>query len=235
MKPPPEKPTTFDVYAEGYGALIRDPLRDKFAASNLFFFERKLQVIRRFFQRRGIDTRTLAWLDAGCGQGDMLRVAKSWFKSAAGCDPSKGMLQACSGLDVKHQSKEEELPFENRSFDFVTAVCVYHHIPIERRPAFTNEALRVLKPKGIYCVIEHNPLNPVTRLIVSRTPVDADARLLGAGETRSLLTSAGATILETRYFLLLPEKIYRYAGYVEDSLTGIPAGGQYAVFSGGVS
>jgi SAM-dependent methyltransferase len=221
----------FDAYSAEYAALIRDPIREKFAASNRFFFERKLDVIRSFYRRRGVETRKLSWLDIGCGQGDMLRVSKSYFGSAVGCDPSEGMLQSCGDLDVRRQPSEDLLPFENHTFDFVTAICVYHHIPNDRRAAFTAEALRLVKPHGIFCVIEHNPLNPVTRLIVSRTPVDAGAHLLTAGRTRRLLSAAGANVLETRYFLLLPQPVYRYFGRLEDWLMRVPAAGQYSVFS----
>jgi hypothetical protein len=43
-----------------------------------------------------------------------------------------------------------------------------------------KEIQRVLRPGGVFSLIEHNPLNPVTRLIVSRTPVDGNAKLLTA-------------------------------------------------------
>src|SRR5579863_7248051 len=92
MKPQQEKPARFDGYADDYAALIRDPIRDKFAAGSAFFFERKIQVIRDFLARAAIDSRALSWLDIGCGQGDLLRAGKQYFKDAAGCDPSHGML-----------------------------------------------------------------------------------------------------------------------------------------------
>ena len=123
------------------------------------------------------------------------------------------------------------LPFDSQSFDFVTVVCVYHHVPVQQRSGFTSEAFRLLKPGGIFCVIEHNPLNPITRLIVSRTPVDADARLLGAGETRNLLCKAGGKILKTEYFLLFPQRIHKYLAFIEDWMAPAPVGGQYAVFA----
>jgi ubiquinone/menaquinone biosynthesis C-methylase UbiE len=80
MKPKQEKPTTFDNYAGNYAELIKDPIREKFAENSLFFFERKIQVIRRFFQQLRILPETMDWLDAGCGQGDMLQVGKPFFK-----------------------------------------------------------------------------------------------------------------------------------------------------------
>jgi len=229
MSKRPENPPEFDSYARNYAELIRDPLREKFTASDRFFAERKIQVIQRFYKMRGVDTRQLAWLDVGCGQGDLLRVGKSHFAAAAGTDPSAKMLEACSDLEVRQQPSPGRLPFDDQSFDFITAVCVYHHVPEDQRLAFTKEILRLLKPRGIFCLIEHNPLNPVTKLIVSRTPVDADAQLLSAREARNLLSSAGCGILDTQYFLFLPERIHKYLGRLEDRLGRIPLGGQYCM------
>jgi ubiquinone/menaquinone biosynthesis C-methylase UbiE len=226
-----ERPTGFDAYANNYAELMRNPIRDNFAAGNQFFFARKLQIIREFFTKLGVATQSLDWLDVGCGQGDLLRLGHTYFKSSAGCDPSESMLASCSDLNVRTQVSMLSFPFENQSFDFLTTVCVYHHVPHEERAAFTHEAFRLLKPGGVFCVIEHNALNPVTQLIVSRTPMDADARLMSAKETRNLLRKAGGRILETKYFLLFPERIHKYARVIEDCLTSVPIGGQYAVFA----
>ena len=231
MKPQQEKPTTFDRFAGDYPALLHDPIREKFATTNRFFFERKVQVTRRFFRRIGIESQELDWLDVGCGQGDMLRVGQPWFKSATGCDPSEGMLRACTDLEVRKQESLEKLPFGDATFDFLTAVCVYHHVPLQHRLPFTREALRLVKPGGIFCVIEHNPWNPATRIIVSRSPIDADANLLSSRETRRLLSAGGAEVLGAKYFLLFPETIHRYVSAIEDSLEALPIGGQYSVFA----
>src|SRR5262249_42252516 len=201
----------------------------KFAASNQFFFERKLQIIREFCRRRNLDTHKLDWLDVGCGQGDLLRLGRSHFRSASGCDPSEGMLESCSDLNVRRQPSTVSLPFESKRFDLITVVCVYHHMAIDERSVFTREALRLLKPGGVFCNVEHNPLNPITRLIVSRTPVDADALLLRARESGRLIRAAGGGVIETQYFLLFPEVIYKYAGVIEDWLTFLPLGRQEAV------
>ena len=225
-----EKPAEFDGYAADYEELIRDPIREKFAQSNRFFFERKIHVIRGFYARQGIDTHRLKWLDVGCGQGDMMRVGQSDFESTSGCDVSEGMLQHCLDLSVRRQPALAEIPFDERSFDFVTAVCVYHHVPEDGRPSLTSAILRVLKPGGVFCIIEHNPLNPATRLIVSRTPVDADAQLLRARTAGQLMSASGAKVIDTRYFLWLPQQIHPYLGGLEDGLSKVPLGGQYAVF-----
>jgi len=227
----PEKAPEFDAYAHDYKDLLRDPLREKFAGENLFFAEQKLQVIRSFFRSLGRDTQSLNWLDVGCGFGELLRMGRPMFASVSGCDPAKEMLRGCGDLDVLLQPSHLQIPFNSSSFDFVTAVCVYHHIPVEQRSIMTAEIARVARPGGILALIEHNPWNPVTRLIVSRTPIDRNAVLLTAGECKRLVRDAGATVVSTRYFLVLPKPIYKHASWVETGLASLPLGGQYAVFS----
>jgi SAM-dependent methyltransferase len=124
-----------------------------------------------------------------------------------------------------------QIPYEDGQFDFVTAVCVYHHVPPADRVRLVTEVRRVLRPGGLFCIIEHNPFNPATRRIVSRTPVDAGAILLTAASTRSLLRQAGFHPHRTEYFLYLPERLYKACGWMERLAGRVPLGGQYAVFS----
>jgi SAM-dependent methyltransferase len=225
--------TEFDDYSSDYESLLRDPLRDRFTsgAGSQFFHIRKRDLILDFWRQRAVDTRRLSYLDLGCGKGELLSLLKPSFGSAAGCDPSTGMMQAVAGVEVRVQNDPCAIPFDNGQFDFVTAVCVYHHVPVPDRARLTAEAKRVLKPGGIFCIVEHNPYNPATRIIVSRTPVDASAILLPPSETRSLLTCAGLSIAEQKFFLYLPAPLYNRAGRVlERALAHVPLGGQYAIF-----
>src|SRR5262245_11208640 len=116
-----QKPLAFDEYATNYDALIRDPIRDRFASGRRFFSERKIEVIRQFFQGRAVRTETLDWVDIGCGQGDLLRLGRPYFKSAGGCDSSSGMLSSCQDLEVRQQLSMDTLPFADGICDFVTA------------------------------------------------------------------------------------------------------------------
>lgn len=220
----------FDSYAQQYAALLADPLRDRFANSN-FFYTRKLGLIREFFRRQRLNARHRSWVDIGCGQGDLLKLGMTEFGLSTGCDVSPAMLRGCEGLTVLRQEQDDALPFADGFADFATAVCVYHHVPLTKRAALTREAARVLKPGGIFCIIEHNPVNPVTRMVVKRSPVDVDARLLGIRETRRLLKEQRFQIVWEQYFLFLPEPLYRRIGFVESRLGRLPLGGQYAVFA----
>lgn len=222
----------FDHYAESYEELLKDPIRDRFGRpGSHFFHQRKRDLIRAYFAGLGADTRTLRYLDVGCGKGELLQLLRDDFHQVAGCDPSPGMLSSGQKLETRVQEDCSKIPFADAAFDFVTAVCVYHHVPVRSRLTLTREVHRVLTPGGTFAIIEHNPFNPVTRLIVSRTVVDKDALLLKPSETREWMRLAGFTCQAPKYFLYFPEKIYRRAGARLEYLLGrVPLGGQYAVF-----
>jgi SAM-dependent methyltransferase len=224
--------TRFDRLSSSYDELLGDPIRDRFTGNeSTFFHRRKADLIRRFFRRRGVNTSGLRYLDVGCGKGELLGLLRSDFERVAGCDVSEAMLRQITGVETRIQSDYLQIPYGDAEFDLVTAVCVYHHVPRADRAALTTEIGRVLRPGGIFCMIEHNPFNPVTRLIVSRTPVDADAVLLPASEAWGLAARAGFAPLERDYFLYLSQVLYGYLGRLEGALAKVPLGGQYAVFS----
>ena len=218
----------FDRYAADYSKLATHPLRD--ALGTGFLHERKWILLRKFYRELGVPTGELSWLDVGCGKGELLELGKSSFARVAGCDPSAGMLEGCEGLNVRTQESPERLPFPDETFHLETAVCVYHHLELEERLPVTREVVRTLKPGGIFGVIEHNPYNPLTRYVVSRIPVDANAKLLTAPVTRQIMREAGLEIVSTVYFLYLPERLYRSLSALESVLAWLPLGGQYAVF-----
>ena len=221
----------FDSYAPAYRTLLRDPIRDRFANGSHFFHRRKAHLIHDFLARQKMSTTRMDWLDVGCGQGELLKIAEGAFARAVGCDPSAKMMESCARIEMVEQYSPTELPFPDRSFDFVTAVCVYHHVPCEQRAGLTASIYRVLKPGGVFCVIEHNPFNPVTQIIVRRCPVDRDAKLLTASAASRLMRCADLKILETAYFLYFPEYVFNRIGRIERYLRPCPIGGQFAIFS----
>ncbi len=222
----------FDRYSASYEELLKDPIRDRFAgARSEFFHTRKRDLIRDYFRRCGVDTHQLAYLDIGCGKGELISLLRKDFAYVAGCDPSPAMLGSAKDVDTRVQDDPGKVPFDTEKFDFVSAVCVYHHVPPEARLALTREIHRVLRPGGVLGIIEHNPYNPVTRLIVSRTPVDADATLLKSAESFHWMSQAGFTHGALKYFLFFPEPLYKRGAHaMEESLRRIPLGGQYVVF-----
>lgn len=220
----------FDKLAGNYKELLSDPIRERFTGRLEFFAERKWDLLCDFYRRNKRDPGRERWLDIGCGMGELLRLGAPSFAGVAGCDPSAEMIKACADIPVALQTSPQSIPFPDASFNLVTAVCVYHHVEPEFRLQLTSEALRVLRPGGTFCIMEHNPLNPATQIIVKRSPIDVNARLLTSGTARRLLRSAGFGALQTTYFLYLPEGMYRRMGGAEKYLSRVPFGGQYAVF-----
>jgi SAM-dependent methyltransferase len=222
----------FDRHSVSYEELLSDPIRDRFAGADSDFFHiRKLDLIRSYFRRLPTDTRKLSYLDVGCGQGKLISLLRGDFARVAGCDVSQCMIDQASGPEIRLQNGPYSIPYRAAEFDVASVVCVYHHVPAPGRILLTREIVRVVKPGGTLIVIEHNPYNPVTRLIVSRCAVDREARLLSAQQTRRLLLGAGLIPEVTSYFLFFPQRIYNKGGAVMERWFSIlPVGGQYAVF-----
>jgi SAM-dependent methyltransferase len=221
----------FDGFSDSYEDLLKDPVRDRFmGAAGDFFHRRKRDLIRRYFEKRGVGTKSLAYLDLGCGKGELAGMLSGDFGRACGCDPSAGMLKTARDIETRVQADPGGIPFADGEFDFVSAVCVYHHVPLAARDGLTAEVRRVLKPGGTFAIIEHNPYNPVTTAIVKRTPVDADAILLKPGEAKKLLRRHAFSVMDVEFFLYLPEKLYRQIGALEALMSKVPLGGQYAAF-----
>jgi len=221
----------FDQYARNYDKLLRDPLRGRFVRSEEFYYRRKWELIADFLNRHTIPPPKQAWLDVGCGKGELLHYGQSRFDCVVGCDLSQEMVREAGGVEVHLQEAPDTLPFPDATFTLATAVCVYHHVEESDRIQLTREIRRVLRPDGIFCMIEHNPYNPVVRLIVNRCPVDVDAHLLSARRARDYASKAGFRFLDVQYFLYLPQKYYERAGGVERFLQKLPFGGQYAMFA----
>ncbi len=118
------------------------------------------------------------------------------------------------------------MPFDDDDFDVSFAVCVFHHILPEHRETVVSEMQRVTKPGGLVLIFEHNPFNCFTQIAVKRCSLDADAILLRAAESRSLLEGAGLDVAEQRYILLTPWE-WSLMERAEKALWGFPFGAQY--------
>ena len=105
-------------------------------------------------------TGTSRMLDIGCGTGFVISLLADTFDEIHGIDPTPAMMEKVDrsrGNIVLHEGVAEELPFEDASFDLVTAYSVLHHLA-DHRPALA-EAARVLRPGGVlYVDLEPNRL-----------------------------------------------------------------------------
>lgn len=224
-----EEVAEFEEYAQTYSELLDDPVRTSFTRDPLHFYWRKWIVLQRLFKVHDLKPESLSWLDVGCGRGELLSMIGDKFAQAGGCDPSSSMLPRNSRFQTVVQPSQTELPFRDHSVDFVTAVCVLHHVHGAHREALMQEVRRVLRPSGHLCIVEHNPWNPITRLIVKRCPIDVDAELHFASQAARLAHKFAFRTVGLDYFLYLPESLFNKFGAVEGLFRKLPLGGQYAL------
>jgi SAM-dependent methyltransferase len=85
-------------------------------------------------------------LDVGCGTGANLEMLAN-FGEAEGVDVSDDALEFCRAKGLKaHKGLAEKLPFEDESFDLVTALDVVEHLDDD--VAGLKEMNRILKKGG---------------------------------------------------------------------------------------
>lgn len=219
---------SFDRFEDSYESELEDVVR--FSGQDADFFTRaKARALCDLTKKHVGEPADLRALDVGCAVGLTDALLTPLFGHVAGVDVSASMVQRAAARNPEASYSTYEggrLPYEEGSFDVVFAFCVLHHIPPISRAAFVKEMHRVTTERGIAVVGEHNPLNPLTRLVVSRCAFDDDAVLLPAGQVDRLFRKAELRPLERRYILIAPwdtPTINR----IEQALRRLPIGAQY--------
>ena len=220
----------FDNYRKNYRDVVQSSI-DFSGLPHSFFQRAKADLLRELIARR-LGPEKPAMLDVGCGVGSLHPLLRGMVGRLSGIDVSSASIaqaRAENG-DVDYRAFDGRcFPFDDARFDLVTAICVLHHVARAEWTHLMNEMRRVVRPGGLICVIEHNPLNPLTRLAVARCEFDRDAVLFGAGRARKLMAAGGLREIGSRHFLLLPWET-KSARLVEGALGNVPLGAQYAVF-----
>lgn len=220
----------FDNYRSNYRNVVQSSI-DFSGLPHSFFMRAKADVLRELIAQR-LGAEKPAMLDVGCGVGSFHPMLRGLVDRLSGIDVSTASIAQAraDNTDVDYRDFDGvTFPFEDAGFDLASAICVMHHVPPAEWAHFVREMCRVVRPGGLVCVIEHNPLNPLTRLAISRCEFDRDAVLLGAGRTQELMSQAGVSEIGTRHFLLLPWEA-NPARRIERALSGVPLGAQYAAF-----
>lgn len=111
---------------------------------------------------RGKDQRKLSMFDVACGTGRFLGQAAQAFPlmpmtgidlSAAYVEMARDHLADRRNIKLL-QGNAETLPVPDASQDIVTSIYLYHELPGDVRQTVTREILRVLKPGGIYVLVD---------------------------------------------------------------------------------
>lgn len=226
------KSAEFDKFAAEYNQLMKNEigLSDEGVA---YFAEYKIKDLAAAARERGLPN-TSAILDFGTGIGNSIPFLKKYFPHS----PLTGVDVSVNSLEIAQkrflgQAKfvafdGHKLPFKDGSFDLVLAACVFHHIEPKLQGGLVEEILRVLRPKGLFLLYEHNPLNPLTRKIVRECVFDEDAQLISAEKAKAILDSAGFSHTRSDFRLFFPKK-FSFLSKIERYLTWFPLGAQYFV------
>ncbi|HEY9278167.1 MAG TPA: class I SAM-dependent methyltransferase [Methylotenera sp.] len=219
-----EKPE-FDHYAASYEHELNRSI-PRLAMESAYLAEYKIERIASNMPNH----QSLNILDFGCGVGRSLNLLRKHFPSAElwGFDVSAKSIalarQRISNVQLTH--KIETLPLH--AFDIIFAANVFHHIPLAQRLSAIQNCKRLLKADGHFFIFEHNPYNPLTRLIFARCVFDQDAAMLRRATTLALAQEAGLSVVRSEYTLFFPRPLAFLRG-LERFLGWLPLGAQYYV------
>jgi SAM-dependent methyltransferase len=213
--------------AERYELQIDDAIR--FARrEHAFFLAAKVEALLDLVARRLPSGMPVRALDVGCGDGRLDAMLEP-LGELHGVDLSPDMVAAAADSAPRGNFQVADgtrLPFADATFDVTFTVCALHHVEPAERLTFMVELARVTRQGGLVVVFEHNPVNPLTRLVVRRCAFDEGVVLVGRRSLGRLARAAGLAVEETRYILFFPWTRAPFP-QLERRLGSLPAGAQY--------
>jgi SAM-dependent methyltransferase len=221
---------SFDDYVQTYKKEVQSSIN--FIGQDVdFFIELKANLIIKLAKKNFNGLDSIKVLDVGSGIGliDQFLIAR--IRNLYGIDVSGGAVENAKARNPKvHYTNYdgESMPFEDNFFDISFAINVMHHVPPKQWESFVNEMKRVTKPGGIIAVFEHNPLNPLTKLAVSRCEFDKDAVLLSNNKVKNIFISSGLKISDSAYIVFFPFKASFFRN-AETIISWLPLGAQHFV------
>lgn len=199
-------PSEFDAYDQTYSETINRALA--FSGMRVDFFTRvKVEYFVDLIESERKPAQKAEVLDIGCGVANSHPLLAGRVGRLAGVDVSRACIARASETNPGNEYKVYDgrnLPYANGSFDVASAVCVFHHVPIAQRLPLAREIRRVLRQDGLFVIFEHNPLNPLTRHVVSKCEFDKDAILLRSHQAETILAEGGFRDVVSRYILTVP-------------------------------
>ena len=104
-------------------------------------------------------------LDLCCGSGQATEVLVQYSQNVTGLDASPKSIKRAQTNVPSAQYVEafaENMPFEDNVFDVVHTSAALHEMNPEQLQEILNEVHRVLKPGGIFTLVDfHSPTNPI--------------------------------------------------------------------------
>lgn len=214
----------FDRHAHDYKAALDRSIAIG-GESSEYFTEYKSAYIDRLL---GLGARRL--LDFGCGVG-LLSAALARRRPDDRIDGFDVSADSLGQIDASLRQRgcfTADASALGRNYDLIVLSNVMHHIPPGQRQATITDLAGRLARGGQLLVIEHNPINPLTRWVVAHCDFDGDAILLRPVEVRRYFGQAGLRRPRRDYLLFFPRFLSALRG-IEPALAWCPAGAQYAL------
>ncbi len=202
----------FHSVAGGYlnkdAAITYDPITKQILVPSETFLRRETA--------HSIPANAKTVLDLGCGTGTATRAIASYLPSAhvTGVDLSPYMVftarlkaQSFSNLSFIH-ANAEHLPFDDNSFDAVTASLLFHETPLDVALRIIKEARRVLKSGGSFVVFDGAQSSGLSKLggqISSQLFLEPYAEQFLSSNIVDLMREAGFSKVSSRPLLLIYE------------------------------
>ena len=223
----------FDKFADSYYEQHRDSISIS-GEEPEFFSEYKISYLRRVADSRGLKIDKI--FDFGSGIGNSIIHFRNHFPesiltcSDASLKSLKLSQKRFGGTEKYLQIPNNTIPHESNYYDLIFSACVFHHISHSEHTMWLNELRRITKPGGMIIIFEHNPLNPLTVLVVNQCPFDVNAKLIRASLLLNELKESNWHNGHIRYHIFFPKQLAKLRQY-ENKLTLLPLGAQYSILA----
>lgn len=214
----------FDQFANEYKRIL-DQSTAIAGESSEYFTDYKAAFVERL-----LDGRSARILDFGCGVGTLSSALARRLPSVAihGYDVSEDSLAQVDPTLRERGLFTSDLEALESGYSLIVISNVMHHIPVVERQGTINRLAGCLAPSGEILVFEHNPINPLTRLVVSRCVFDENAVLLPPREVKRYFRAAGLEVVRNDYIVFFPKPLAALRP-MEPMMGWCPAGAQYAL------
>jgi 2-polyprenyl-3-methyl-5-hydroxy-6-metoxy-1,4-benzoquinol methylase len=214
----------FDQFANEYKRIL-DQSTAIAGESSEYFTDYKAAFVERL-----LGARPARILDFGCGVGTLSSALARRLPGVTihGYDVSEDSLAQIDPVLRERGLFTSELAALELGYSLIVVSNVMHHIPVVARQETISRLAGCLAPSGEILVFEHNPINPLTRLVVSRCVFDENAVLLPPREVRRYFRAAGLEVVRNDYIVFFPKPLAALRP-MEPMMGWCPAGAQYAL------
>ncbi len=170
-------------------------------------------------------------LDYGCGIGTLSCIIHRTFPEAIihGFDISAKSIENVPS-ELKQQSNYFTSNYDtlDDDYDLVIVSTVLHHVPLEDRREVMKKIHGTLKQHGHIVIIEHNMVNPLTRMSVKKCSFDVNAKMLSIKECIQLVEDTQFQNVSYRYITFFPKQL-SFMRFIDLYIGWLPLGAQYMI------